>query len=110
MPGKLEELTQIELIKALILFKPGLQNFLEEELLKAIRNASTDLPRLEEVTVKTLRFLLSWDSCYLHGEWDLPHHRLSEEGKGVYKKWIQDNYGSEVLYMIKPIAEKAWKS
>jgi hypothetical protein len=110
MAANLEELTQIQLIKALILFKPGGGNFLDEELTKVIKNASEELPRLEAVTKKTLDVLFWFDSCYLHGEWDLPHYRLSDEGREVYKKWIRDNYGNEVLELLKPIAEKAWNS
>ena len=82
----LDRMTLNDIVKGIILLKKGGQNFLVEELRDGIGNAVDLYDRLRIVNNQFLDNLFFFYEGYLHGEWDLPHYRLSKEGRDVIEK------------------------
>lgn len=106
----LNKMTLADIVRSIILLKPGKRNFLIEELKEALEKATMVYERLDNADYDALSKLFFWDEEWLHGEWDLPHYRLSEEGKKNYEKRLKEEYGPDILSYVQPLADKAWKS
>lgn len=106
----LDKMSLTDLVRCIILLKPGKQNFLDSDLKQAISKASAVYPRLGIISDKTLDSLFFFDSLVLSGELNLPHYRLSESGRIKYKRWLQAEYHPDVLDYLRPVADEAWKA
>ena len=107
-PKTLEEMTHSDILMGIILFKKGNQNFLTEELKKGLRKASKKYPTLGEIKEDTIYNIFFFQSRYLSGEMNLPHYRLSNEGKEHFRYYLLDRNNKNVMTYLEEIAEKVW--
>lgn len=107
MQKTLDDLTNDEIILSIIHLKQGKKNFLVEDLKRGLDSVSSESPRLRISSVgigNTFFFHDQW----LHGEFDLPHHRLSRDGLRYLQKEFSA-YHPELQDRLKGLAEKVWK-
>lgn len=108
MPAtNLDEITHREIILSLILLKPGERNFRVEDLKRGLDAVSTENPRLN-ISGDSIDSTFFFFDHYLHGEFDLPHYRLSREGRrDLQTKFAA--YSPELQDRLTELAEKGWR-
>lgn len=103
----LDEMTNSEIILSLIFLKPGERNFRVEDLKRGLSAVSAESPNLSISGDNLDRTFFFWDH-YLHGDLDLPHYRLSEEGSNFLQKEFA-TYSPELKLKLAELAEKVWR-
>ncbi|MEK6939988.1 MAG: hypothetical protein AABX31_04640, partial [Nanoarchaeota archaeon] len=81
----LDDITHSEIILSLIFLKPRERNFRIEDFARGLKAVSVEESRLRipnDSIGSTFFFYDHW----LHGEFDLPHYRLSREGREDLQK------------------------
>jgi len=107
MQKTLDDLTQSEIILNLILLKQGNGNFRVEDLKRGLDSVSSERPRLR-ISLDSISNTFFFYDHWLHGEFDLPHYRLSREGQTYLQKEF-DTYNPELQNRLKGVAEKVWQ-
>ncbi|MEK6939370.1 MAG: hypothetical protein AABX31_01455 [Nanoarchaeota archaeon] len=103
----LDDLTHSEIILNLVLLKPGERNFRIEDFARGLRAVSGENPRLR-ISNNAIDDTFFFYDHYLHGEWDLPHYRLSREGRRDLQKEF-NTYSAELQHKLTELAEKVWQ-
>lgn len=103
----LDDITHSEIILGLILLKPGKRYFRVEDFGRGLKVVSTESPRLRISGDTIDRTFFFWDH-YLHGDFDSPYYRLSEEGKAILQREFS-TYSPELQQRLVELAEKVWR-
>lgn len=103
----LDDITPSEIMLSLILLKPGERNLRVEDLKMGLDAVSAESPRLN-ISNETIDNTFFFWNHYLHGDWDLPHYRLSREGARFLQREFS-TYSPELQHRLTELAEKVWR-
>lgn len=103
----LEDITHSEIILSLILLKPGKRNFRVEDLHQGLKDVSTESSRLR-ISLDSISNTFFAYEPYLSGEYNLPHYRLSDEGRTHLQKEFA-TYSPELQQRLTQLAGKVWR-
>lgn len=103
----LDDITHSQIILSLILLKPGQRNFRVEDFARGLRAVSAESPRLR-ISNDTIDSTFFFFDHYLHGDLDLPHYRLGNEGRRDLQQEFA-TYSSELQQKLTQLAGKVWR-